>query len=79
MRRHEINDDDARRMLAGHIRNHLGGTGVHFSPWYELELCVQGGQLWRVSPQGLISLASVEALFTMTDEQIERAVFGVQR
>lgn len=74
MRRHELSDEDARRILAGHVRNHMGNTGCIFSPWYGLDLSISDGQLWKRVQATAIPLVLVEDLYGMSDEDIEQHV-----
>ena len=76
MYRYELTDEVARMRLAGFVRNHLVGSGTIFTPWNGLDLTVQQGMLYQVTPQGKMPVATVEDLLTMDDAAIEQAVLG---
>ena len=78
MKRDELTNADARRHLAGHVRNFVAAPGVQFSPWADFTLVYQDGQLCRVQPdKSRIPLFAAEEVYDKTDEQLEAMVLGL--
>jgi hypothetical protein len=78
MTRQELSDEQARAILATAIRNHYATKGAIFQPWDGFELRWQGGELIRVA-DGVKVIEGPNAIYDMTDEDIECAVFGLPR
>lgn len=80
MRRHELSQEDAARILAGSIRNMAAAPGTIFTPWHTCDLAIRDGQLCRVSGNHFdrvhAPIAILDELLAMSDEEIMRVVTG---
>lgn len=82
MHRHEISREDARRHLAGAIRNMASAPGIVFSPWYGLDLSLRDGVLYRTDAskhhfdRGFTPIGNLDELLAKSDEEIMQVVTG---
>lgn len=79
MRRAELTREDAVRILAGFVRNHVT-SGTVFSPWHGCDLCYRDGWLCRTDAfkahgeRPYSRIMPVEDIYGMSDEDIARRV-----
>lgn len=73
---------EQQRTLATHVRTHMAGQGVVFSPWFGLDLSYRDGTLYRTTPnvpthqRSYTPLATIDELHDATDEEIWQKVMG---
>jgi len=80
MNRAEMTPEQARMVLAHAVRQHLASPGTIFIPWAGFELCWhdmgEGDRvLYRVKDN--TALLNGNAVYGMSDEEIERVVLGL--
>ena len=77
MRRDELTDQDATRMLAGIVRNFLPTTHVAFAPWDGFFLTIDKGNLCKLDASGAyLSLFPIEEIYGKSDEELAALVLN---